>query len=179
MNTSSGRQIRRKIILPTAIVALVGFLIVVIVLLCRTTHPGTPEQDSETTAWLKLPTVEQVVDWQWNEVDPTNVWRVSQAVLTQAVEQLANRPIVKLDEDDFLRYTGEKFRQGEQRQPYLVRGVFLKDSAGRFTVRHRDDVLWVRYGTLGRGKLHLVKMALVVILSREPTSVLVDGEIAE
>ena len=85
--------------------------------------------------------------------------------------------------DDAPRFTGEaqawRARAEGARglagklQPYLVRGLVLREGTGGFSVYSRGDLLWVAHSSLGRGPVPIRRRPVVVFLGRRPERVLV------
>ncbi len=64
-------------------------------------------------------------------------------------------------------------------KPYLVRGLYLNEGTGAFSVYVRDTTLWVVHGSLGKHAVPMKRRPLVVFLEHVPTKVYVSVRMAE
>lgn len=78
------------------------------------------------------------------------------------------------------RQTATKARGLKRKlRPYLVRGLYLNEGTGAFSVYFRDTTLWVVHGSLGKHAVPMKRRPLVVFLEHVPTKVYVSVRMAE
>lgn len=147
-------------------------------------HPEKTTFDHDTelehdTDWISIPDVEDIRS-DWDELAAADVLAVDETMLGEAIEMLETRPAVALTPDQLQRLTGrDHVKILSDAKPYLVRAVRLQNTHGKFEVRRKDGMLWVRYGCLARSPKRVVKHVLVVMLNEPPVQLFVDGVMAQ
>jgi hypothetical protein len=102
-------------------------------------------------------------------------------------EKESQMPAFAGDKADKGKTWAAKFRQSAAKarglkgklKPYLVRGLYLNEGTGAFSVCFRDTTLWVAHGSLGSHAVPMKRRPLVVFLEHAPTKVYVSVSITE
>lgn len=63
--------------------------------------------------------------------------------------------------------------------PYLVRGLFLNESTGAYSVIRLPNALWIDHGSLGKNPVKMKRQALIVFIKQQPKQVFVTCSMAE
>ena len=102
-------------------------------------------------------------------------------------EKESQMPAFTGDTADEMKKEAAEHRQSAARarglngklKPYLVRGLYLYEGTGAFSVYFRDTTLWVAHGSLGKHAVPMKRRPLVVFLEHAPTKVYVSVWMAE
>jgi hypothetical protein len=92
---------------------------------------------------------------------------------------LKKTAIVKLTSAQAGELTGKPLSGPAGESPYLVRGLFLNEATGGFSIRYRDGMLSVDHSCLGSRPVPMTRCALVVFLKSPPKQVFVTCSMDE
>jgi hypothetical protein len=98
--------------------------------------------------------------------------------LADAEALLEDAAIVPLTSEDASELAGELLPEARGTAPFLVRGLCLQRTTGRFTVYLDGQSLVVHHGSLGSGSGLMERQPLVLQLDRAPIEVYVTCSMA-
>ena len=115
----------------------------------------------------------------WKRLDERTYWEVEPSRELEAEDMLKTVSCRALSSQEADRLLGKPLRAAHAGEPYLVRGVVFNRGTGRFTLRSKDDELFVRHGSLGHDPVPMMRQCLVVLLGQMPKQVFVTCHMVE
>lgn len=102
---------------------------------------------SVENSWFNEPSDTNMMPWDWNEVAFSEVGKGSQK---HAQRLLQDSPVVEISKEQMVAFAANKLDVSNDVKFYLLRGVYLNEHTGSFSVYSRSSLLWVYHGSLGR-----------------------------
>jgi hypothetical protein len=121
-------------------------------------------------------------DHDWEYVDPNLVHLVTKANASEAVDMLRDEPVLEVSHQKAEHLVGIQLASMDGTKFYLVRAVILNEetavirnrATGGYTLRTRDDMLWVTHNCMGGSPAWMKRRALVAQLRKEPREIYPD-----
>ncbi len=130
--------------------------------------PGWTSEDS----WYEPPP-EGSLRGPGEVLERARIHEVLEAKEAEAEALLEEVAILELTDAQASAFTGETLPQVPGTRAYLVRGVYLSEGTGSFSVTVYDGQLVVFHGSLGSGSYTMRRQALVIQLEQPPDDVFV------
>jgi hypothetical protein len=106
---------------------------------------------------------------------------VTPVMKKKAIGLLCNASVVRIDDSRVKLFCGRAVSRRTYKGSawYLVRGLFLSEATGAYSVISIGDVLWIDHASLGKTARKMERQALVVRLNRAPKRVFVTCSMIE
>lgn len=121
-------------------------------------------------SWYNAPKEKNLVPWNWAEKE---FYETKQATQKEAQALLEKRQIVKISIGQLNYFAKQQVQAVENYAFYIVRGVFLNEETGGFSIFIEGKRLWVYHGSLGHFPVPMKRKALIVSLDQMPDEVFV------
>jgi hypothetical protein len=132
----------------------------------RSTDAWTP-QDS----WYRAPENDLLWKLYDSPLDRAQFAPVHESSRAAAEELLRDDPFLKIDAEKANELVGSEVGLEGDGEYYLLRGLYLQEGTGSFTVHARGGQVLVYHGCLGRSPVPMNRTAVVARLSEPPTDV--------
>ena len=129
--------------------------------------------DAWTTqdSWYRAPETELLLDLYETPLDEARFAPVQESSRAAAEELLRDDPFLKIDAEKANELVGSEVGSEGDGEYYLLRGLYLQEGTGSFTVYARGGQVLVYHGCLGRSPVPMNRRAVVARLSEPPTDV--------
>ncbi len=146
-------------------------LLLVIIAGCGKMSGGSADAWTTQDSWYRAP--ENDLLWQLYDspLDRARFAPVQESSRAVAEELLRDGPFVKIEAEKAKELLGSEVASEDDGEYYLLRGLYLQEGTGSFTVYAREGQVLVHHGCLGRSPVPMNRTAVVARLPAPPTDV--------
>lgn len=120
--------------------------------------------------WYNAPMENGLVPWDWKE---NKIYEVKPELQNEAQSLLNEKQITQITLDQVNYFSGKELKNIAAYDFYLIRGVFLNEGTGYFSVYSKEKQVWVYHGSLGHSPVPMKRKALIVVLDEMPDIIFV------
>jgi len=122
-------------------------------------------------SWYREPDGELLWDLYDSPLDRGRFAPVQELNRAAAEELLRDGPFLQIDAEKANELVGSELGSDGDGECYLLRGLYLQEGTGSFTVYAREGRVLVHHGCLGSGPVPMNRTAVVARLSDPPIEV--------
>jgi hypothetical protein len=146
-------------------------LMLVILSGCGKTSDTSTSAWTGQDSWYRAPENELLSDLYESPLDRARFAPVQESSRAAAEELLRDDPSRQIDAEKAKELVGSEVGSDGDGELYLLRGLYLQEGTGSFTVYAREGHVLVHHGCLGHGPVPMNRTAVVARLSQPPTDV--------
>lgn len=120
--------------------------------------------------WYKAPQEKRLQPYGWPEMA---AYEVIPSFQKKAQLLLRKKQVIRITPYEARLFLGRDVLKEENQELYLIRGVFLNEGTGDFSIYAKDKRVWVCHGSLGNAPVPMKRKALVVSLEHVPEELFV------
>ena len=121
-------------------------------------------------SWYHEPDETGLTPWDWNEI---KYYEIKPNLQNEAQAILKDSQIIEISNKELIYFSDQPIQISGSKKMYLVRGVFLNEGTGSFSIYSKGNQLWVYHGSLGHNPVPMKRKALVIALNQKPVEIFI------